>query len=76
MYTSDKRLLILDADGTTIDAFPAIEAAFARHGLVIGAETSFQKRHHLFKYVGGLMEFPLFSGKTCARTAAPGWPRS
>jgi phosphoglycolate phosphatase len=58
MYTSDKRLLILDADGTTIDAFSAIEAAFAHHGLAIGAETNFQKRHHLLKYVGGLKEFP------------------
>lgn len=58
MYTSKKRLLILDADGTTIDAFSAIEAAFARHGLVIGDETRFQKRHNLFKYLGGLKEFP------------------
>ena len=58
MYTSDKRLLILDADGTTIDAFSAIEAAFARHGMALGAETNFRKRHHLLKYVGGLKEFP------------------
>lgn len=58
MYTSNKRLLILDADGTTIDAFSAIEEAFSRHGLTIGEETSFQKRHHLFKYLGGLKEFP------------------
>jgi phosphoglycolate phosphatase len=58
MYKSDKRLLILDADGTTIDAFSAIEEAFSRHGLTIGDETSFQKRHHLFKYLGGLKEFP------------------
>ena len=58
MYKSKKRLLILDADGTTIDAFSAIESAFARHGLVIGDETRFQKRHHLFKYLGGLKEFP------------------
>jgi phosphoglycolate phosphatase len=58
MYTSKKRLLILDADGTTIDAFSAIEAAFSRHGLVIGDETRFRKRHHLFKYLGGLKEFP------------------
>jgi len=28
MYKSDKRLLILDADGTTIDAFSAIQQAF------------------------------------------------
>jgi phosphoglycolate phosphatase len=58
MYKSDKRLLILDADGTTIDAFSAIEAAFARHGLAIGDETSFRKRRHLLKYLGGLKEFP------------------
>lgn len=58
MYTSDKKLLILDADGTTIDAFSAIEAAFSQHGLVLGAEARFQKRHHLLKYVGGLKEFP------------------
>jgi phosphoglycolate phosphatase len=48
----------LDADGTTIDAYPAIEQAFARHGMTLGEEKSFQKRHHLFKYLGGLKEFP------------------
>ncbi|NML59860.1 HAD family hydrolase [Massilia sp. RP-1-19] len=53
-----KRLIILDADGTTIDAYPAIEAAFARHGMTLGEEKSFQKRHHLFKYLGGIKEFP------------------
>lgn len=53
-----KRLIILDADGTTIDAYPAIEQAFAQHGMTLGAEESFQKRHHLFKYLGGLKEFP------------------
>lgn len=58
MYKSRKRLLILDADGTTIDAFSAIEAAFSRHGLDIGDEARFQKRHNLFKYLGGLKEFP------------------
>ncbi|MEO7576939.1 MAG: HAD family hydrolase [Massilia sp.] len=54
----DKRLIILDADGTTIDAYPAIEQAFARNGMTLGDEASFQKRHHLFKYLGGLKEFP------------------
>jgi phosphoglycolate phosphatase len=54
----NKRLIILDADGTTIDAYPAIEEAFAQHGMTLGAEESFQKRHHLFKYLGGLKEFP------------------
>jgi phosphoglycolate phosphatase len=58
MYNSDKRLLILDADGTTIDAFSAIAMAFNQHGCVLGAETAFQKRHHLLKYVGGLKQFP------------------
>ena len=58
MYKSKKRLLILDADGTTIDAFAAIELAFSRHGLAIGDETRFQKRHNLFKYLGGVKEFP------------------
>lgn len=58
MYKSRKRLLILDADGTTIDAFTAIEQAFDRHGLTLGDEARFQKRHNLFKYLGGLKEFP------------------
>jgi phosphoglycolate phosphatase len=58
MYKSKKRLLILDADGTTIDAFSAIETAFSRHGLAIGDETRFQKRHNLFKYLGGVKEAP------------------
>ena len=58
MYKSNKQLIIFDADGTTIDAYPAIEEAFSRHGLTLGDEESFQKRHHLFKYLGGLKEFP------------------
>ncbi len=58
MYKSQKRLIILDADGTTIDAFSAVEQAFARHGMTLGDEASFQKRHHLFKYLGGLKQFP------------------
>jgi phosphoglycolate phosphatase len=60
MYKSNKRLIIFDADGTTIDAYPAIEEAFSQHGLSLGDEESFQKRHHLFKYLGGLKEFPSF----------------
>ncbi len=63
MYKTNKRLLILDADGTTIDAFQAIEAAFERHGLSLGDEASFQKRHNLFKYLGGIKEFPSFLKK-------------
>ncbi len=58
MYKNNKRLLILDADGTTIDAFKAIEEAFDRHGLSLGDEGRFQKRHNLFKYLGGVKEFP------------------
>jgi phosphoglycolate phosphatase len=57
MYSKD-RLLILDADGTTIDAFGAIEKTFARHHMNIGDLERFQKRRHLFKYLGGLKEFP------------------
>jgi phosphoglycolate phosphatase len=58
MYKSNKRLIILDADGTTIDAYSAVEQAFAQHGMTLGDEASFQKRHHLFKYLGGLKDFP------------------
>lgn len=58
MYTNHKRLLILDADGTTIDAYSAIEATFLQHGMTLGDEDRFQKRHRLFKYLGGLREFP------------------
>jgi phosphoglycolate phosphatase len=58
MYKSNKRLIILDADGTTIDAYSAIEKAFSRHGMKLGDEASFQKRHHLFKYLGGLKQAP------------------
>lgn len=57
MYSRD-RLLILDADGTTIDAFSAIEQTFDIHNMDIGDLKRFQKRRHLFKYLGGLKEFP------------------
>lgn len=57
-YTNNKKLIILDADGTTIDAFPAIEKAFNHHGMTLGDEDSFQKRHNIFKYLGGIKEFP------------------
>jgi phosphoglycolate phosphatase len=69
MYKSNKRLLILDADGTTIDAFSAIEAAFGRHGLVIGDEARFQKRHNLLKYLGGLKEFPTILRKNLRKNS-------
>jgi phosphoglycolate phosphatase len=58
MYQSRDRLVIFDADGTLIDAFHAIEAAFARHDMDIGDLERFQKRRKLFKYLGGLREFP------------------
>ena len=58
MYKDNKRLIILDADGTTIDAFSAIDKTFARHNMTIGDEESFQKRRHIFKYLGGLRDFP------------------
>jgi phosphoglycolate phosphatase len=58
MYKSDKRLVILDADGTTIDAFSAITSTFSQHGMALGKEDNFQKRHNLFKYMGGFKEFP------------------
>ena len=58
MYKNSKRLIILDADGTTIDAYTAIEKTFFQHGMTLGDEERFQKRRHLFKYLGGLKEFP------------------
>jgi phosphoglycolate phosphatase len=57
-YKNLERLVIFDADGTTIDAFHAIELAFLRHGMDIGDLERFQKRRKLFKYLGGLREFP------------------
>lgn len=58
MYGNSERLVILDADGTTIDAFHAIEETFRRHGMAIGDLERFQKRRKLLKYLGGLREFP------------------
>ena len=69
MYGRHRRLLILDADGTTIDAYSAIEAAFSVHGLTLGDELRFQKRHHLFKYLGGLKEFPSILGKNLKKSS-------
>ncbi len=57
-YINNERLVIFDADGTTIDAFHAVELAFMTHGLDIGDITRFQKRRKLFKFLGGLREFP------------------
>lgn len=50
--------MIFDADGTTIDAFHAVHQTFLRHGMVLGDLERFQKRRRLFKYLGGLREFP------------------
>lgn len=52
------RLVIFDADGTTVDAFAAIEQTFAAHGMDLGDLVRFQKRRKLFKYIGGFKEFP------------------
>lgn len=57
MFSHD-RLVILDADGTTVDAFKAIEKTFALHGMDLGPLARFQKRRNLFKYLGGLKEIP------------------
>lgn len=58
MFNSSKKLIILDADGTTIDAYAAIDLAFSLHGMALGDQDRFQRRRHLFKYLGGLKEFP------------------
>ena len=57
MYSSN-RLVVLDADGTTVDAFSAINQTFAAHKMDIGDIERFQNRRHIFKYLGGLRELP------------------
>ena len=57
MYSGDQ-MLILDADGTVIDAFGAIGTTFSRLDMDIGDLERFQKRRRLFKYLGGIKEFP------------------
>jgi phosphoglycolate phosphatase len=52
------KLVILDVDGTLVDAFHAVETAFAQHEMDIGDLERFQKRRKLLKYLGGLREFP------------------
>ncbi len=59
----DHRLIILDADGTTIDAFEAINLAFKTHNMDIGDIERFQGRRKIFKYLGGLKELPKNLGK-------------
>jgi phosphoglycolate phosphatase len=58
MYSNSERLIIFDADGTIIDAFDAIDQTFSVHGMELGDLQRFQKRHNLFKYLGGIKEFP------------------
>jgi len=57
-YENMERLVIFDADGTSIDAFRAVELTFQRLGMDIGDIDRFQKRRKLFKFLGGLREFP------------------
>lgn len=58
MYPNHERLIILDADGTVIDAFAAIGLAFSYHDMDLGDLIRFQQRRNLFKYLGGIKEFP------------------
>jgi hypothetical protein len=62
MY-SDNRLIVFDADGTTVDAFSAINLTFATHNMDIGDIERFQNRRHIFKYLGGLRELPEYSAE-------------
>ncbi len=57
-FGSRERLVIFDADGTLVDAFHAVETAFAQHDMDIGDLERFQKRRKLLKYLGGFREFP------------------
>ncbi len=63
MYSNNERLIVFDADGTTIDAYPVIVDTFTRHGMKLGDLERFQKRHNLFKYLGGVKDFPFNLGK-------------
>lgn len=69
MYRSTDRLIIFDADGTVVDAFAAMVTAFALHGLDIGDLERFQKRRNLFKYLGGIKEFPRNLAKQLGKRA-------
>ena len=57
MFGND-RLIILDADGTTVDAFDAINRTFRLNDMDIGDIERFQNRRNIFKYLGGLKELP------------------
>ena len=67
MYSNNERLIVFDADGTTIDAYPVIVDTFTRHGMDLGDLERFQKRHKLFKYLGGIKEFPFNLSKQFGR---------
>ncbi|TSA07683.1 MAG: HAD family hydrolase [Comamonadaceae bacterium] len=58
MYSNNERLIVFDADGTIIDAYRVIVDTFTRHGMELGDLERFQKRHNLFKYLGGIKNFP------------------
>ena len=58
MYSNSDRLIVFDADGTLIDAYSVIVDTFTRHGMELGNLDRFQKRHKLFKYLGGIKDFP------------------
>lgn len=57
-FPTTDRLVIFDADGTLVDAFPAVATTFVRHGMDIGDLERFRRRRRLLKYLGGLREFP------------------
>lgn len=67
MYKSNDRLIIFDADGTIVDAFQAMAKVFSAHGMDLGDLERFQKRHNLFKYLGGIKEFPFNLRKQLGR---------
>ncbi len=58
MYRNSERLIVFDVDGTIVDAYSAIVETFSRHGMELGDLERFQKRHNLFKYLGGIKDFP------------------
>jgi phosphoglycolate phosphatase len=58
MYSNNERLIVFDADGTIIDAYRVIVDTFTRHDMELGDLERFQKRHNLFKYLGGIKDFP------------------
>ena len=62
--------MVFDADGTTVDAFHAIELAFLRHGMAIGDLERFQKRRKLFKYSADCASSPPICGASSASRAA------